>query len=60
MKPKPVEPDLEALKAAFDAQPGHARLRTLQTLHDETQLLVWRAIKELRKFAEAKEEEVRR
>lgn len=58
MKVQPEEPDLEALKAAFDAQPGHARLRNLQVLHDEAQLLVWRTIKELRKFVTNKEEKV--
>lgn len=58
MKVKPTEPDLEALRAAFDAQPGHARLRTLTTLHDEAQLLVWKTLKELRKFVMAKEEQV--
>lgn len=58
MKVKPEEPDLDALKAAFDAQPGHARLRALKTLHDQSQLLVWRTIKELRKFVMNKDEEV--
>jgi hypothetical protein len=60
MKEKPVEPDLEALKKAFDAQPGHSRLRSLQTLHNESQLLLWKTIKEMRKFVSAMPDEVKR
>lgn len=60
MKPKPAELDLDALKEAFYAQPTHAGLRTLQTLHDEAQLLVWRTLKELRKFIMAKDDQVLR
>jgi hypothetical protein len=59
MKPRPVDLDVKALEEAFYAQPSHAGLRTLQTLHDEAQLLVWRTLKELRKFVSAKEDQVR-
>jgi hypothetical protein len=59
MKPRPADLDVKALEEAFYAQPSHAGLRTLQTLHDEAQLLVWRTLKELRKFVSAKEDQVR-
>jgi hypothetical protein len=58
MKPRPADLDVKALEEAFYAQPSHAGLRTLQTLHDEAQLLVWRTLKELRKFVSAKEDQV--
>jgi hypothetical protein len=58
MKPRPADLDVKALEDAFYAQPSHAGLRTLQTLHDEAQLLVWRTLKELRKFVSAKEDQV--
>lgn len=58
MKERPVEPDFPALEAAFYAQPRHAHLRSVQTLHDEAQLLLWKTIKEMRKFVAAKEDKV--
>ena len=59
MKEKPEEPDFVALEAAFYAQPRHAHLRSVQTLHDEAQLLLWKTIKEMRKFVSAKEDKVK-
>lgn len=59
MKEKPAEPDFPALEAAFYAQPRHAHLRSVKTLHDEAQLLLWKTIKEMRKFVAAKEDKVR-
>lgn len=58
MKEKPAELDLQALEAAFYAQPRHAHLRSVQTLHDEAQRLLYKTIKEMRKFVTAKEDKV--
>ena len=54
MKEMPVEPDIKALKVAFDAQPSHARLRSLKMLHAQGQRLLRRTMREMRKFVEAK------
>ena len=58
MKERPAPLDIAALKDAFDAQPGNARLRSLQTLNNESQLLLWKTLKEMRKFVAAKADKV--
>ena len=58
MKERPAPLDLVALRIAFDAQCGHAQLKSLQTLNNESQLLLWKTIKEMRKFVSAKTDKV--
>ena len=58
MAPEPPPLDLKALELEFYSRPDHAHLKSLQTLHEEAQLLLYRTLEELRAFVMAKDDEV--
>ena len=59
MREPPPPLDIDALEAEFYARPEHDHLRSLRTMHDEAQLLLYRTLKELRAFVMAKDDDVR-
>lgn len=58
MREEPAALDLKALESEFYARPDHAHLKSLRTLHEEAQQLLYRTLEELRAFVMAKDDEV--